>query len=52
MSEWYEPNHEDIDLDFEERAVDIFVKQDYFGSVYITLTFDRIDELYKKIKAK
>jgi len=52
MSEWYEAKDDYIDLDFKEKDVDIFVTQNNLGSVYITLTFDQIEDIYKKIKAK
>jgi len=52
MSEWYEAKDENIDLDFEKSEVNIFVKQNYHGSVYTTLTFDQFTAFHKKIKIK
>ncbi len=52
MSEWYEAKDDDIDLDFEKKEVNIFVKQNYHGSVYTTLTFGQVAALHKKIKSK
>lgn len=45
MSEWYEPKSEDIDIDPNKQEVDIFVKSDSWGAVYITLTFDQINKI-------
>jgi hypothetical protein len=50
MSEWYDAD--DIELDFKRKEVDVFVKQDDFGSVYVTLTFEQIKELHNKIQEK
>ena len=50
MSEWYEA--EDIDLDTEEKEVNVLVTHNDFGNVYVTITFDKIKELYEKIYSK
>jgi hypothetical protein len=47
MSEWYEPNGDDIDIDHEDHEVAIFVKADDNGRIYLSLSFDQI----KKISA-
>ena len=53
MSIWYEAKDEETDLDFEQNQVDIMVFADYNGGNYVTLTFEQIEEIYKKInKAK
>jgi len=49
MSEWYEADKDNLDLDLRRREVDIFVTQNYHGSVYVTLTFDQVKDLYNKI---
>ena len=49
MSEWYEAKDEDIDIDWKESQVDILVTDNDFGNVYVTLTFEQIDDIvYKK----
>lgn len=50
MSEWYEPKKEDIDIVEDQKEVHIFVKQNDFGSVYTSLTFEQIEAIYKEIK--
>jgi len=49
MSEWHEPEKDDIAVDTKSNAVNIYVKQNDWGSVYITLTFDQIKEIYDEI---
>lgn len=49
MSEWYEPKGDDIDIDTNNDEVDIFVTQNDFGNVYITLTFEQIEEIHQRI---
>ena len=50
MSEWYEPEDDDIDVLQNEREVHIFVKQNNFGSVYVYLSFDQIEKIYEEIQ--
>ena len=49
MSEWYEAKPEDIDVDNAKREVNIFVKQNDSGNVYVTVPFAQITELASKI---
>ena len=49
MSEWHEAKPEDIELDRTKREVNIFVKQNDSGSVYVTVPFAQITELAGKI---
>lgn len=50
MSEWNKADELDSDdIDHESEEVDIFVKQNDWGSVYVTLTFDQVDFLYNEI---
>jgi len=54
MSEWYEAKDEDIEV--KERLVAdgevyIYVKQNDFGAVYVTLTYKQIDDIHQKIHA-
>ena len=51
MSEWYEAEDDSISLDEKEKQVNIWVKQNYFGSVYVTLTFDQVKEINDEIEA-
>ena len=48
MSTWHEA--EDIDIHYEDKEVDIFVCDDRWGSVYLTLSFDQIKEIASKIE--
>jgi len=52
MSEWYEPTIDDIDLDDKQNQVDIFVKQNDFGNVYVSLSYEQIAMLHKVIFEK
>ena len=49
MSEWYEPKRDDIDYDWEKNEVNIYVKQNNSGSVYVSLPFKQVKELYDRI---
>ena len=49
MSAWIPVKSEDIDVDANNREVNLFVLQDYHGNVYATLTFLQIEELCEKI---
>lgn len=53
MSEWYEPKDGDIRVDPVTQDVDIYVKSDDWGSVYVTLTFTQLaSTFYKAISFK
>ena len=49
MSEWYDPTDEDIEIDPESLNINIFVKQDDWGSVYVTLSREQIKRIYEQI---
>ena len=49
MSEWYDPTDEDIEIDPESLNINIFVKQDDWGSVYVTLSHEQIKRIYEQI---
>ena len=51
MSEWYEAEDDNIDLDEQRKEVDILVCSNDSGNVYVIVTFDKIKELYEKIKS-
>ena len=49
MSEWYDAEPGDIALDRGAKQVDIFVKGDNWGSIYVSLTFDQIKKIHDDI---
>jgi len=49
MSEWYEAESDNIEINSEKEEVGIFVKQNDFGSVYLTLTFKQIHQITVEI---
>ena len=51
MSEWYDAESADIDVDKNMREVNILVTSNYNGNVYVTITFDQVATLYKEITA-
>ena len=51
MSEWYDAESADIDVDKNMREVNILVTGNTSGNVYVTLTFDQVVNLYKEITA-
>lgn len=52
MSEWIEADTDSIQIDMDDKDVSVFVKQDDFGSIYLTLTFDQIKEIHDYIRDK
>jgi hypothetical protein len=52
MSEWYEADDADVSIDISRKEVDIFVTQNYHGSVYVSLKFDQIKKLAASIEGK
>lgn len=49
MSVWHEVEEEDIELDEGRGEVDILVTDDRHGNIYLTLTFEQINEIHRKI---
>jgi len=49
MSEWYETDDDDISIDLEKSEINIIVLQNYYGSIYATLSFRQVEEAYQKI---
>ena len=49
MSEWIEADSEDIEINPAVEEVNIWVKQDDNGNIYVTLTFDQIRKIYEQI---
>jgi hypothetical protein len=49
MSEWYDPEDSDIEIDRDKKEVDIYVTNNQFGSIYITLTFEQIKDIAGKL---
>lgn len=46
MSEWHEAKEEDVELDGEE--VNIYINNNDFGSVYVTVKIDIIKKILKQ----
>jgi hypothetical protein len=52
MSEWYDAEDEDIEIDRKAQEVDILVMGNNNGNVYISLTFEQIEMIHKKIEVE
>lgn len=50
MSEWYEVEDDDLDLDIDQHQVNICIDPNNFGNVYVTMTWDQVEALYTKIQ--
>lgn len=48
MSEWYEAK--EIDLDSDQREINILVNSNDSGNVYVTLTWDQVFKINKRIR--
>jgi hypothetical protein len=51
MSEWYQAEEQDLDLDEHAKEVSILVTSNNSGNIYSYLTFDQILVLAERIKA-
>ena len=49
MSAWIKAEDDEIDIDVIYNEVDIYVLSNSKGRVYVTLSFDQIKEIAKKI---
>lgn len=49
MSTWYEVDNEDIDIDHKDKEVSFLVCTDNCGNTYLSVSFDQIKEIAKKI---
>jgi len=49
MSTWYEAEYDDIDIDAQDKCVDILVTDDDWGNIYLSLTFEQIKDLCSQI---
>lgn len=49
MSKWLEAEDDGIDIDVIYNEVDIYACSDNQGRVYVTLTFEQIKAIAKKI---
>ncbi|MCR4319772.1 MAG: hypothetical protein NUV74_05475 [Candidatus Brocadiaceae bacterium] len=49
MSEWIEADSEDVEINPAVEEVNIWVKQDDNGNIYVTLTFDQIRKIHEEI---
>lgn len=45
MSFWYEPKLEDIDLSDDFEEIHIYIAQDKFGSIYVSVKVKDIKEI-------
>ena len=52
MSKWHTIKTVDIEIDEKEKEVNLFVTDDDWGSVYATLTFKQIKDIYEAIRAR
>jgi hypothetical protein len=52
MSEWNNIEDDDIDVELEDKEVNIYAGYNDFGSIYAVLTFEQIDKIYKEIHAE
>jgi len=50
MSEWHTADDKDISVD--KHQVDIFVTQNDWGSIYVSLTFDQVKRIHKEIQER
>jgi len=50
MSEWYEVEADDIDIDHIDKEVAFFVCNNDQGSVYLSLSFDQVRDIASKIE--
>ena len=50
MSTWNTVGKEDIGIDLERKEVDILCFTDNSGNIYITMTFDVIENIYNEIR--
>jgi len=50
MSQWHTADDKDISVDKDQ--VDIFVTQNDWGSIYVSLTFDQVKRIYKDIQER
>ena len=50
MSTWYEVEADEIDVDFNMKEVSFFVCNDDNGRIYLSLSFDQIQEIVSRIE--
>ena len=50
MSTWYEVTADEIDVDHSDKEVSFFVCNDDQGRVYLSLSFDQIQEIASRIE--
>jgi len=51
MSTWHEIDNNDIEINCDDKSVDILVSNDSWGNVYATLTFEQVKEIARDIIA-
>lgn len=48
MSEWIKAEKEDIEINLNDRMIDIYVKNDDNGTIYVELPIDIIKEILRE----
>ena len=51
MSAWYEAEDDEIEIDTINNKVDIYACNDNQGRVYISVSFEQIKEIARKIES-
>ena len=49
MSKWYTVEDEDIDIDDNNRQVNVLVTEDETGNIYAVLTFEQIKNIFAEM---
>lgn len=52
MSEWYDAIADDIEIDWDQKEVNVHVTSNDCGNVYVTIPFDQIERVHGEIKAR
>ena len=50
MSKWHDATGNDIEIDANLREVNIYVTDDDWGSIYVTLTFAQVKKINEQIE--
>ena len=51
MSEWYIADIATTDIDWKQKEVDILVTSNNSGNVYVSLTFQQIEDIYNAMQS-
>jgi len=52
MTERYETENKDIEVDGLKKEVNLYVTFKDFGNIYKTLTFKQVEDIYKEIHSE